>query len=55
VTEQLANLRTHPSVAARLELGDLAIHGWVYHIGEGTVTSCEEGRTDFLPLQTSAS
>src|SRR5712691_9540189 len=35
VVEQLHNLRTHPSVAARLEQGNLKLHGWVYHIAEG--------------------
>jgi carbonic anhydrase len=38
VVAQLNNLRSHPTVAARLEQGDLALHGWVYHIGPGTVT-----------------
>src|ERR1700683_5355673 len=31
VTAQLKNLRSHPTVAARLEQSDLALHGWVYH------------------------
>jgi carbonic anhydrase len=38
VVEQLKNLRSHPSVAARLQEGNLALHGWIYHIGEGKVT-----------------
>jgi len=38
VIAQLKNLRSHPTVAARLEQGDLALHGWLYHIGSGTVT-----------------
>ena len=38
VVAQLKNLRTHPTVAARLEEADIALHGWVYHIGPGTVT-----------------
>ena len=42
VVAQLQNLRTHPSVAARLEQGDLALHGWVYHIGPGFVTIYNE-------------
>jgi len=42
VIAQLKNLRTHPSVAARLEEGDLALHGWVYHIGSGQVTAYDE-------------
>jgi carbonic anhydrase len=46
VVEQLKNLRSHPSVAARLQEGNLALHGWVYHIGEGKVTAYDpqEGR-----------
>jgi carbonic anhydrase len=42
VVAQLRNLRSHPSVAARLEAGNLALHGWVYHIGSGTVTAYDE-------------
>ena len=46
VVAQLKNLRTHPTVAARLEQGDLGLHGWVYHIGPGAVTIYnEESRT----------
>jgi carbonic anhydrase len=55
VVEQLRNLRTHPAVATRLEQGDLQIHGWVYHIGEGTVTSWDAGRDDFTPLRSAKS
>jgi carbonic anhydrase len=47
VVAQLKNLRTHPSVAARLEEGDLALHGWVYHIGPGAVTAYDEGSGKF--------
>jgi carbonic anhydrase len=50
VVAQLKNLRTHPSVAARLEEGDLALHGWVYHIGPGTVTAYDEESKTFQPL-----
>jgi carbonic anhydrase len=55
VVEQLGNLKTHPAVAARLEQGDLQIHGWMYHIGEGTVTSWDAGRDDFEPLRSAKS
>ena len=51
VVEQLGNLKTHPAVAARLEQGDLQLHGWMYHIGEGTVTSWDADRDDFAPLR----
>src|SRR5689334_8394515 len=39
VIQQLRNLRTHPSVAARLDQGDLRLHGWLYDLGEGGVTA----------------
>jgi carbonic anhydrase len=42
VVAQLDNLRSHPTVAARLERGELALHGWVYHIGPGTITVHDE-------------
>jgi carbonic anhydrase len=42
VIAQLNNLRSHPTVAARVEKGDLALHGWVYHIRSGLVTSYNE-------------
>jgi carbonic anhydrase len=47
VVAQLKNLRSHPTVMARLEQGDLALHGWVYHIGPGTVTAYDEASQNF--------
>lgn len=38
VTSQLAHLRTHPSVAAHLADGSLAIHGWVFNLGSGRIS-----------------
>jgi carbonic anhydrase len=37
VLVQLSNLKTHPSVAARLTRGDLNLHGWVYEFQQGEV------------------
>ncbi len=51
VVEQLGNLRTHPSVAARLEQGDLRLHGWLYDLGEGIVTVYDPDRAAFVPLE----
>jgi carbonic anhydrase len=51
VVEQLGNLRTHPSVAARLEQGDLRLHGWLYDLGEGVVTVYDPDREVFSPLE----
>jgi carbonic anhydrase len=48
VVAQLRNLRSHPTVAARLDEGNLVLHGWVYHIGPGTVTAYDESSRKFL-------
>jgi carbonic anhydrase len=47
VVAQLKNLRSHPTVAGRLARGDLALHGWVYHIGAGKVTTYNEASRSF--------
>jgi carbonic anhydrase len=52
VVEQLKNLHTHPSVAARLAQGNLKLHGWVYHIGKGTVTTYSTRRKKFIRIRT---
>ena len=51
VVEQLKNLPTHPSVAARMEQGNLKLHGWVYHIGKGTVTTYSPKREKFVRIR----
>src|SRR5882762_5049729 len=53
VVQQLKNLRTHPIIAARLRHGDLRIHGWVYHIAKGTVTTYHPDRDRFIPIRAS--
>jgi carbonic anhydrase len=50
VIAQLQNLRSHPSVAARLDQGDLGLHGWVYHIGPGTVTAYDPETEKFVAV-----
>ncbi|MGH9646428.1 MAG: carbonic anhydrase [Bryobacteraceae bacterium] len=52
VVEQLSNLGTHPSVAARREQGDLRLHGWVYDLGEGGVTVYDPGQDAFVAVKT---
>jgi carbonic anhydrase len=52
VIEQLRNLHTHPAVAARLEQGNLKLHGWVYHIGKGIVTTYNARREKFIRVRT---
>jgi carbonic anhydrase len=52
VVEQLKNLQTHPAVAARLKQGNLKLHGWVYHIGKGIVTTYNSRREKFSRVRT---
>ena len=51
VRTQLAHLATHPSVAARLASGQLALHGWVYTIADGSVAAVDAAGGEFVPLE----
>jgi carbonic anhydrase len=50
VIGQLKNLRSHPAVAERVAAGDLTLHGWVYDIGRGVVTSYDAETGKFAKL-----
>ena len=50
VLVQLEHLRTLPAVAARLERGDLHVHGWVYKIETGEVFAFDPPSEQFVPL-----
>jgi carbonic anhydrase len=50
VLVQLENLRTHPTVAARLAKGDLHLHGWVYKIATGEVFDYDPVSGQFVQL-----
>lgn len=47
---QLQHLRTHPSVAAKLAVGRLQLHGWLYNIETGEVFSFNEQTRSLEPL-----
>lgn len=51
VVQQLQHLRTHPSVAAKLATGQVKLHGWVYHIGSGSVLCYHQESGDFIPME----
>ena len=51
VVEQLKNLGSHPSVAARLDQGSLRVHGWIYHIGTGVVTGYDSKNDRFSRVE----
>lgn len=50
VLVQLENLRTHPSVHARISSGRLRLHGWVYKIETGEVFHYDHQQGQFVPL-----
>jgi len=50
VVVQLANLRTHPCVAAALEGGRMGIHGWVYDFVTGSILAYKDRDQMFVPL-----
>jgi carbonic anhydrase len=52
VLRQLDHLRSHPAVAAGLATNRLALHGWVYGIGEGSVRHYDEQAGRFVEFET---
>jgi carbonic anhydrase len=50
VIVQLDHLRTHPAVAEALSVGRIRLHGWVYHIATGEVTSYNADWCEFVPV-----
>jgi carbonic anhydrase len=50
VRTQIQHLRTHPAVAARLAEGSLALHGWVYDIEDGAVSTVDDIGSEPTPL-----
>ncbi len=50
VVSQLANLRTHPAVAARVTTGQLRLHGWTYRIETGDVHVYDGDIARFVPV-----
>ena len=50
VRTQLGHLRTHPAVAAKLAVGGLALHGWLYDIGSGQVAVVSETSHEMKPI-----
>jgi carbonic anhydrase len=47
---QMAHLRTHPYVAARVATGRVQIHGWIYDIGGGGVQVFDQEQGEFVPV-----
>lgn len=47
---QLNHLRTHPAVTAALANKAITLQGWVYDIGDGTVSVLDQAHDAFIPL-----
>ena len=47
---QLKHLETHPSVAARMATETINLHGWIYDIANGKVTSYDQETKTFIPV-----
>ena len=50
VIAQLANVKTHPSVALGLAQGRLTLHGWIYDIESGSVETFDGQTRRFVSL-----
>ena len=48
---QLQHLKTHPSVAGAMAMGELTVSGWIYDIGKGQVSIAEDGQRQFVLLE----
>jgi carbonic anhydrase len=51
VIAQIAHLRTHPSVAAAMARGQLALHGWFFDIRAGSILGLDGESGGFRPLR----
>lgn len=50
VLVQIENLQTHPSVAVKLQRGEIALHAWVYKLESGEVFAYDQSVGHFQPL-----
>jgi carbonic anhydrase len=49
VLTQIDNLKTHPSVSARLRSGNLRLYAWIYHFESGLVSIYSPSNKRFVP------
>lgn len=47
---QLRHLVTHPSVAERMAVNDIHLHGWIYDIRTGEVLCYDDDKGDFISV-----
>ncbi|MBX2865487.1 MAG: carbonic anhydrase [Leptolyngbyaceae cyanobacterium MAG.088] len=49
ILTQIENLRTYPAVRSMLHSGNLSLHGWIYHIDDGSILAYDSERHAFVP------
>jgi carbonic anhydrase len=49
VLTQIDNLRTYPAVRSHLHRNEIALHGWIYNIEDGTVLTYDRKNHTFVP------
>jgi hypothetical protein len=54
IIAQISHLRTHPSVAAAIAKGEMALHGWFVDIHAGQVLGLDGDTGHFVPLREDA-
>ena len=54
VVVQLDHLRTHPSVAAAIARGQIALHGWFVDIHSGSILALDGQEGHFTPVRDDA-
>lgn len=54
INVQIAHLRTHPSVAAAIARGEVALHGWFFDIAHGQVLALDGVSNQFVPIREDA-
>ncbi|MEO1634307.1 MAG: carbonic anhydrase [Cyanobacteria bacterium J06631_9] len=50
VLTQIDNLKTYPSVRSHLHRNEVAIHGWIYYIEDGTVLTYDRPNHRFVTI-----
>jgi carbonic anhydrase len=50
VLQQVAHIRTHPCVAAKIATKKIYLHGWVYDIKSGNILCSDEQCEEFVPF-----
>lgn len=51
IVHQLENLLTFPEISKKVDEGSLTLHGWYYHIEDGSIECYDGDAYNFKPLE----